>query len=261
MDGSGHDREGLSVRRFLIEARLTGPGPVSLTGSEAHHARNVLRLSPGDRVLLMDGSGRQYRAVLTSLDRTRVELEALEEVPAPEEPSMRLTLGLALLKADHLDLVVQKSTELGLHTLVPLTTELTNVRLTPERAGQKVARWQEISRQSLKQCGRSQAVRIEPVASLDDFLEHTAGASLKILLHTGTGVARWSALAELLDGCQEVLSVAVLVGPEGGFTAEEATRAQACGFEPVRLGPRIMRGETAALAIMSILGFELGDLA
>jgi 16S rRNA (uracil1498-N3)-methyltransferase len=240
---------------------LTGPGTVYLTGSEAHHARHVLRLTPGEQVLLMDGLGRQYLARLAALHREGVELEVLEEEPSPEEPSLSLTLGLALLKSDHMDLVVQKGTELGLQNLVPLTTTLTNVRLTRERAQQKVERWQAISRQSLKQCGRSRSIRIAPVSSLDDFLESTATAPLKLLLHTGGGVGRWSRLRDLLDGRERPDSVAALVGPEGGFTAEEASRAVLSGFEPVRLGPRIMRGETAALAIMSVLGFELGDLA
>ena len=261
MDGFGPGESGVTVRRFLMEGRLTGPGRVYLTGSEAHHARNVLRLTPGDEVLLMDGFGSQYRARLTALHPGGVELEALEEEQAPEEPSLKLTLGLALLKSDHMDLVVQKGTELGLHTLAPLTSARTKVRLSRERAKQKVERWREISRQSLKQCGRSRPVQIDPVAGLDDFLEHADSMSLRIILHTEGGPGKWASLGDLCSRGERPLSATVLVGPEGGFTAEEASLAVRAGFEPVRMGPRIMRGETAALAIISILGFELGDLA
>ena len=174
---------------------------------------------------------------------------------------MTSTLGLALLKADRMDWAVQKATELGLTALTPLALSRAAVRLDQERAARKVDRWRRISVEAVKQCRRGRPVDIRPPADLDTFLAGAARADLCLVFHvdsTGDALYSWP---ERNAGGAPPRSICALIGPEGGFTDDEARKALDAGFRTVRLGPRVLRAETAALAALAVIGFVYGDLA
>ena len=169
MDGPAIQITRNGMRRLLIEGGPDLDGRVLLTGPEAHHAKNVLRLNQGDRIVLLDGRGNEYLARSVSITPNEIEFQVLGQGRALPEPVLRLTLGQALLKADRMDLVVQKGTELGLRTLVPIASARSTVRLDKKRESGRLERWNRISRQALKQCRRSQPLEIRPVMDLPAF--------------------------------------------------------------------------------------------
>jgi 16S rRNA (uracil1498-N3)-methyltransferase len=249
----------VELRRFLVDKTPEGLTDYRLTGDEARHALRVLRLKPGEEVVLIDGLGREFRARISAADRSGLDLAILEELPPLREPALGLTLGIGLLKGENMDLLVQKGTELGLTRLIPLNLTRSEVRLSPDRAARKVERWRKISVQSLKQCRRAKPLEILGVMDLNRFLDQTGPAELRIMLYEEKRGDRgkWK---DLLDR-PALGTAAVLIGPEGGFTREEVELASGRGFEVMGLGPRVLRSETAALALLAILGFELGDFS
>lgn len=249
------------MRRFLINPAISSPEKPRLTGSEARHAFRVLRLKPGDPLILTDGQGHEWQARITKISNEEAMLEILKESPPLEEPLLDLTMGLALVKADRFDIVVQKGTELGLKTLVPLYSSHGVIKPRSGQFEKRLIRWREIARQSLKQCRRAWPVDVKPLMNIENFLASASGADLKIMLHqedVDSGGIKWR---ELIDRHEKPKNIYAMVGPEGGFTSSEVAEAREAGFEILGLGPRTMRSETAALALSSILGFLWGDLS
>ncbi|MBU2552457.1 MAG: 16S rRNA (uracil(1498)-N(3))-methyltransferase [Proteobacteria bacterium] len=248
------------MRRFWIQPGEADSGRVRFQPAEARHARDVLRLKSGDPVLLIDGTGTEYSARISSIDRSGVEAEIIETRSGLPEPTVDLTLALALLRPDNMDLVVQKSVELGLKTLIPMQTGRTAAHLASGSALRRLERWRRIAAQALKQCRRSVPVQIEAVHDFDQALKAASRADTRLMFHPPPGLPDRRAWSELLGAAPPRPSVFIMIGPEGGFTDEETDRALEKGFHLVGLGPRILRSETAALAAVTILGFELGDL-
>jgi len=248
------------MRRFLIQGDQVRSGRARLVGPEAHHARHVLRLKTGDSLILIDGQGSEYMARIVSSGPEGLDLEILDRQPALQESPLELTLGLALLKADRMDLVVQKGTELGLKTLTPVRAARCAVQLSPDRAAKRLERWRRVAGEAVKQCRRGEPVQVNPLTELPGFLSASAGAELKVMLYEGAAGGEAGDWRALLNITPRPRSVTALIGPEGGFTEAEVTLARKTGFDILGLGPRILRSETAALALMAILGFELGDL-
>ena len=184
----------------------------------------------------------------------------IEEQPGLEESPLDLTLGLALLRSERMELVVQKGTELGLKALVPVRSARCTVRLDPDRVAQRLERWRRIAKQAVKQCRRRVPLEIRPVAEMNEILAAAGTADLKIMLHEGLRGLKRHDLRSVMTRGTAPQTVWVLVGPEGGFTEAETASALQAGFEVIGMGPRTLRSETAALAIIAILGFELGDL-
>lgn len=259
MDGHDAGTGKSFMRRFLIDHKADCPGKARLEGLEAHHARNVLRLSTGDMVEVIDGQGFEYHCRIKAMHPDRVELDILAPKEAAAESELDFTLGLGLLKSDKMELVVQKGTELGLSGLVPIRAARSTVKLDEDRGKKRIERWKNISRQALKQCRRGRPVDIKPASDLKTFIASAENADLKIVLHI-TNLNHGNNWAQALSGFPRPRRVFGLVGPEGGFTEEEITMAVEAGFLVLGMGPRIMRAETAALALIAVLGFELGDL-
>ncbi|MFH1090498.1 MAG: 16S rRNA (uracil(1498)-N(3))-methyltransferase [Pseudomonadota bacterium] len=248
------------MRRFIITEDQVQSGLVSLKGPEARHARNVLRLSTGDVVLLVDDRGAEYVSRITSVSRTGVDLTVIEKREAVGEPALNLILGLALLKSDRMEFVIQKGTELGLHALIPLRAARCTVRLEGQRADSRLERWRQIAGQAVKQCRRGRAPEIFPVMDFNEALSQAGTAELKLMLHEDRASASGQELHSLLTTESPLSSIFMLIGPEGGFSRQETALAVESGFHVLGLGPRILRSETAALAAISIVGFILGDL-
>jgi len=234
-------------------------GRVAVSGADYRYLARVLRLGPGAPVTIFDGRGREARARVAVVDAGRGELVLEAEAPEAQAApaALDLTLLIALLKAEKMDLVVQKATELGVARIVPVCAARSVVRLDPTRAAAKATRWRKIAREAARQCGRSGVPAIAEPCDLAEALKAGPGDAWRAIFFEG---ARASSLRAALP--DEPATAAVLaVGPEGGFEDAEIELARAAGFVVIGLGPRTLRAETAALAALAAVGYALGDLA
>jgi 16S rRNA (uracil1498-N3)-methyltransferase len=248
--------EEMKIRRFKIrEGSIRGTEAVLDDPAEFRHLTRVLRLKPGDAVLLFDGEGKEYPATIKQL-KDRQAFFTLAGGPSLEipEPSFRIILGIGLLKSAKLEWLIQKATELGVGEILPFRSLRVVPRPEEAAARNRLGRWEKIAAGAAKQCRRSRIPRIYPPRPFAEALA---------LFPECQRIFLWEkekdrTLKEALNFSSP--AVYALVGPEGGFSAEEAQRAEAAGFSPVRLGPRILRAETAGLVIVALLQFLRGDL-
>jgi 16S rRNA (uracil1498-N3)-methyltransferase len=222
----------------------------TLTGDEAHHATHVLRLKLGDTVSVFDGRGREAQCRIEKVGKDSVRLAILQHSGTPPLPC-RITLAQAIPKKN-MNLIVQKATELGVATIVPLVSERTVVKLDDD-AG-KLARWREIALESCKQCGNNWLPEIQPPQKVRDFLASPGAFDLKLI---GSLQPDAKPLKKILAEPSHPASVLVLIGPEGDFTPAELGLAKSAGCLPLSLGPLVLRADTAALYVLSILHHEL----
>jgi 16S rRNA (uracil1498-N3)-methyltransferase len=244
---------------------------VRLQSEEARHLVGVLRLKPGDEAFVFDGEGREYRCLVAAQGRDRssssvghsssVLLEIGEEVsPARPESSLRLTLCVALLKGEKFDLVVQKTTELGVWKIVPVLTKFADIRLKDETDGvRRVARWRRIALEAAKQSGRARVPEIHPPLAFTALIESSlAGETERRLIFSereGRGLDETST-----EWASMPLSLGAMIGPEGGWADEELGQAALRGWSIITLGGRVLRAETAAIVAASLLQHRFGDL-
>lgn len=238
------------VSAFNLEERTVTLGP-----DEARHLRDVLRLKSGDEVYVFDGAGGEFCCSVVTSKRDSAELRIESEVePAKPESPLRLELCVALLKGEKFDLVVQKATELGVTRIVPLMTRYADIHLRDESdAAKRVARWQRIALEAAKQSGRAFVPEVSTPASFESVLTGTKDDELCLMFSERGGNS-------LREVPAESKSVKALVGSEGGWSDEEIEHARAAGFHIVTLGGRILRAETAAIAIAALLQHLFGDL-
>jgi len=224
-----------------------------LPEAAAAHVTKVLRLAAGDPITLFDGSGADYDAVLKVVARSGVSAEVGTGRPVDRESSLDVTLLQGVSRGPRMDTVVQKATELGVRRLHPVLTGRSVVRLDAERARARLDHWQRIVISACEQCGRSVLPEVMAASPLDDALAALMPGTVGLTLdprgeHT---------LGELLGSATRV---ALAIGPEGGFTEDEIRTLTGAGFQGLRLGPRILRTETAPLAALAILQYARGDL-
>jgi 16S rRNA (uracil1498-N3)-methyltransferase len=240
----------MTLPRFLVSpGTLTGTC-ITLTGSELHHLR-VRRLRVGSQVILGDGKGTQMLGTLVALDRNQalIQLETGEQ-PCRDSP-LRLVLALAALKADKMDWVVEKATELGVSEVQVFTSS----RSLAQPSGTRSARWQRIARSAAKQCQRSTVPLVRTAVPFDTLMAERTESMRLLFWERHNGGAVRTPFTH--PSASEAL---IVVGPEGGFAAAEAERAAAHGFQLWSLGPRVLRAETAALAAVTLCQFLWGDL-
>lgn len=244
------------MRRFFVEPALLAQRTGLLSGDLYRHL-TVLRLKPGDTIRLADGQGNEALARITAMDKesARIDIDPPEPATGNGEP-VSITLFQGLPKGDKLDLILQKCTELGVARIVPFMAERSVARLSDDKLDKKVQRWERIVREASRQSGRSSIPAIGCAVDLKTALASDSSA-LRLLLWEGE---KDQELRPLLERSGRTDSVAVIIGPEGGLTAGEAAMATAAGFQPVTLGSRILRTETAGPAIMAILQYALGDM-
>ena len=230
---------------------------VTLSAEETRHARDVLRLLPGDEVFVFDGEGCEFRCSVGELNSRSATLNVIEAVePAKPESPLCLVLAVALLKSEKFDLVVQKATELGVTRIVPLITQRADVKIRePQDANRKLERWQRIALESAKQCGRARLMTISEPQVFTDALREMGSTGVRLMFAERSG----GSLKEALGDEANAKSVAALVGPEGGWTNEELAQAREFGWKIVTLGGRILRAETAAITVGALLQDRFGD--
>ena len=235
------------MRRFFWDGASDG-GFAVLTGSEARHLREVLRISVGHEVILCDGAGRDFSAVTEQIGRDCVRFRLSGEITENSEPKLNVTLFLAHTKGDRLDFAVQKAVEIGA-SAVKLFRGERCIALTGDG---KLARLNRIAFEASKQCGRSRLVRVEDAGTMSDALR--SGDALKLFCCEWETAPIRGKLSPL------PADVSVMCGPEGGFTQEEADAAREAGWVSVSLGKRILRAETAPIAALTVLLYENHDI-
>ncbi len=246
----------MKLRRFLIKPEWIQMGKAVIPDpGEIHHLARVLRLKIGDPVILFDGQGHEYSGIISDLRKDRVDV-AIETIPEqrPESP-LRILLGIALLKSDRFERVIQKATELGVSDIIPFHSVRSVPRGGNPQTLQKQSRWEKIAAESAKQSGRSRVPLIHSPRSFKSSLDLETEGGLRIFFWEKE---KERSLAGALG--HPVSTVYALIGPEGGFSDEEAQEAAEAGFLSVHLGPRILRADTAGIVAAALLQFLLGDL-
>ncbi len=238
--------------RFFIPPNWITPPTVTLQGDVARQLRTVLRMQPGHTIIVLDNSGREWQVKLTEIGKSTAQGEIVSEEQVESEPKLHLTLYQGTLKAQKFEWVLQKGTELGVSGFVPLICQRSVVRDSAALT-KKEERWQRIIREAAEQAGRGKLPHLEPALPFDQAMRHAYATPLRVML--------WEeALAPgLKTALVKTNRIALFVGPEGGFTAEEAATAQQMSFKVVKLGPRILRAETAGLAATAAIMYELGE--
>ncbi len=229
---------------------------VIITGSDVNHIRNVLRMKPGEEISVSNGQdGREYRCGILSLeeDCIRCELRFIKE-DGVELPS-RIYLFQGLPKADKMELIIQKAVELGVYQVIPVATKRCVVKLDDKKAKSKIARWQGIAEAAAKQSKRGIIPQVNEVMSFRDAVRYAADMDVKLIPYElAEGMEKTKALIEHIEPNR---SIAVFIGPEGGFEEEEIRLALESGIEPVTLGRRILRTETAGMTVLSWIMYHL----
>jgi 16S rRNA (uracil1498-N3)-methyltransferase len=239
--------------RVHVAAPLAPGARVRLPHDAAAHVTRVLRLGVGDALTLFNGDGADYPARISALVRGAVEAEVTGRADARAESPLPVTLVQGIARAERMDFVLQKATELGVAAVVPVAAARSVVRLDAGSRGRKLEHWRGIAIAACEQCGRARVPEVATPRTLGEFLAKPARARMRILLAPGADLS----LGTAARGAE---SVELLVGPEGGLEDGERRAALAAGFLACRLGPRVLRSETAAIAAIAVLQAAAGDL-
>ncbi len=249
----------VEVHRFFIPREWISQGSVRIEGSLVHQLRDVLRLKAGDRIVVLDSSGWEYETELRHLTREGVAGEVVDRNLSPGEPRLRIVLCQALLKGRKFEWVLQKGTELGVASFLPIVCERCMVSQAQAKDDGKLARWERIVREAAEQSRRGKLPELLPAAPFPQVCESVTGLSL-LPWEGETSLGIKEALQASKSGGGIPDSVNILIGPEGGFTSEEVGFASSHGILPVTLGKRVLRAESAGLVAAAAIFYEYGEL-
>lgn len=241
--------------RFFVEKYQIHDGRVDITGEDVNHIRNVLRMRPGEEVLISTGDEWEYTCAIERLEEDRVILRVEDASRPGRELASKIWLFQCLPKGDKMETVIQKAVELGAYTVVPVASSRCVVKLDERRAAQKVVRWNAIAEAAAKQSKRLIIPEVRGVMRFRDALEAAADLDVKLIPYERQDGMEGT--RKILNAIRPGQSVAVMIGPEGGFDDAEVQLAREHGFEPVTLGKRILRTETAGMTMLSILMYLL----
>lgn len=243
------------MRRFFIPAGNIGDGKAFIDGSDVKHIASVLRKKAGDTIAATDGAGNLLECRIASISELVVQLEVVSSKPSAERKT-RVRLFQAIPRAGKFETVIEKCTELGVTELIPVITERTVSRITEERGLKKIARWERIALETMKQVGRATPMSIHPAVKLDDITDLLSKDSLRILFWE---LEESRTLKETLAGHKEATVIEAVIGPEGGLSITEAEALQKLGFLSVSLGSRVLKVETAVINALANIYYEMED--
>jgi 16S rRNA (uracil1498-N3)-methyltransferase len=248
------------MHRFYISPENWNPGALTLTGSEAHHARDVLRMRVGEKLVIFNGRGREITAEVVDLGSDEIGLRKLHETETPPL-QCRIILGQAIPKGKNMDFIVQKAVEIGAAEIVPIISDRTVVQVNAQSAAQKQSKWKQIAVEAAKQCGQNWLPHVHAPRKLAEVFSSRAGESFDLQLIGSLQPGARHLKKVLADYSSErqhrPRTVLMLVGPEGDFTPAELALAHRHGCQPITLGPIVLRVETAAIYCLSVLSYEL----
>ncbi|MCY7260512.1 MULTISPECIES: 16S rRNA (uracil(1498)-N(3))-methyltransferase [Pseudomonas] len=238
----------MRLSRFFIDAPLS-LGEHELPEAQAHYIGRVLRMAEGDALQVFDGSGMEFRGTLVEVGKKRVRVQLDESFAGQDESPLQIHLGQGLSRGERMDWAIQKATELGVSEITPIFSERCEVRLKDERADKRLLHWRQVAISACEQCGRSRVPLIHAPVLLADWIKQTQ-ADLKLVLHP---------VAQPLESHAKPQTLAFLIGPEGGLSDAEVEQAHGAGFLPARLGPRVLRTETAPVVALAVAQQLWGD--
>ena len=238
------------MHMFFVKPEQIREGRIEILGEDVNHIRNVLRMKPGEWVRVSDETDFCGQCRVEALMEDRIVLTVEEEAPSTELPA-EITLFQGLPKGDKMEWIVQKNTELGVRRIVPVAMKRSVVRLDGKKAGARVSRWQAIAQSAGKQAGRTRLPEVSSVVSFAEALEESAGMDLLLLPYESA--EGMTAARKLLGQARPGMRIGILIGPEGGFEPSEVEAAVQAGWKVLSLGPRILRTETAGMAVAAAL--------
>lgn len=243
----------MRIPRLYLPGPLNPGAEVPLGAQESHYLSKVLRLQPGHPLVVFDGQGQEYQAELARAHKRVAQVVIGEGGPVSRESPLHSHLAIGISRGERMDWVLQKATELGVSEITPLFTARTEVRLQGERLEKKQAHWRQITISACEQCQRNQLPELHPALTLEQFLlQSSASAGLKLVLHHRS--------EHSLQSLATPQQVTLLVGPEGGLAEEEIELALGhYQYQPLRLGPRVLRTETAPVAALTAVQLLWGD--
>lgn len=244
----------MRVTRVHVDRPLAIGGRIALPDEAAAHLVRVLRLQPGDACTLFNGDGNDYEARLLATGKRGAEAEVVAVHAVDNESPLRIVLLQGIARGEKMDWILQKATELGVVAFIPVESERSEVRLDDARAAKRLAHWRSVVASACGQCGRARVPGVRPPSALAPALEQLAGATPRFLLDPGAG----ESIATMAPPPEECV---LAVGPEGGWSPRDLERLRAAGFGGLRLGPRILRTETAGIAAVAALQSRFGDFA
>lgn len=246
------------MARFFVSPGQIGPASVSIFDGDVNHIRKVLRMKEGDELTVSDGDGTDYFCRIRSISEEVVVCDIVDSWTSYVELPVKLYLFQGLPKADKMELIIQKAVELGAYEIVPVAMSRSIVKLDEKKAGKKTARWQGISESGAKQSGRAIIPEVKSPMSYKNALEYAKTLDAIIVPYEkADGIEVSRELISKLCSDENIKSIGIFIGPEGGFAEKEIEQALDAGATPITLGRRILRTETAGLAVLSILMYQL----
>ena len=242
------------MRRFFLNGTISET--MELTGTDAHHIARVLRMTVGDNVIIADENERTAKAEITAITDEVVTLSLIEYLEDDSEPTVKVRLAQCLPKSDKMEFIVQKAVELGAVSIQPVNSENCVVKYTADKQAKRVERWQKIAHEAAKQCKRAAVPTVEPIITLKELLSRVDDDETVLFCYEAED---GRTLRQALN-THQAEKYTVLIGPEGGFSPEEARLCQEMGAHPVSLGSRILRTETASLAALTMVLYAHGEL-
>ncbi len=246
------------MHRFYVTKEQINDGNITIMGPDVNHIRNVLRMKPGDEIIICNGQGKDCYCIINEVSETRVTALVSNICDTASELKTKITLYQGLPKLDKMELIIQKAVELGVNEIVPVITKRTVVKLEDKRKEEKkLERWQAISEGAAKQSGRGVIPVVRPVQTYKESVIEASRSGLGLIPYENA--ADISETRRIIKSLNQYEAVSVFIGPEGGFEEAEIELAKEYKLQPITLGRRILRTETAGLAVLSMMMLELEE--
>ncbi len=245
------------MHRFFVDNCSGATDNIIITGSDVNHIKNVLRLKNGEKILVSNGNGTDYECSIVSMDEDTVVANIEDVFRNAAELTTKITLFQGMPKSDKLELIIQKAVELGVYEIVPVITKRTVVKIDDKKAGKKLERFNNIAESAGKQSGRGIIPQVKDFMTFKQAIEYAKSLDMNIIPYEEAKGMEYS--RQVIKDIKGKKSLGIFIGPEGGFAKEEVDMATAMGAKCVTLGNRILRTETAGLAVLSIIMFEIDE--
>ncbi len=243
------------MHRFYVENFSGNGNTIDITGSDVNHIKNVLRLKDGDEIIVGDGTGNDYTCSIESIEKDRVTAVICDVTRNAAELETKIILFQGMPKSDKLELIIQKAVELGVYEIIPVITKRTVVKIEKNKAEKKLERYNAIAASAAKQSGRGVIPKVMPFMSFPEALSYAEGLDMNIIPYENAEGMEYA--RSVIKDIKGRKTLGIFIGPEGGFAKEEAEATVSMGAKCISLGGRILRTETAGLAALSIIMFEI----
>lgn len=243
------------MHRFYVENFSGNGNTIDITGSDVNHIKNVLRLKDGDEIIVGDGAGNDYTCSIEGIEKDRVTAVICDVTRNAAELETKIILFQGMPKSDKLELIIQKAVELGVYEIIPVITKRTVVKIEKNKAEKKLERYNAIAASAAKQSGRGVIPKVMPFMSFPEALSYAEGLDMNIIPYENAEGMEYA--RSVIKDIKGRKTLGIFIGPEGGFAKEEAEAAVSMGAKCISLGGRILRTETAGLAALSIIMFEI----